>query len=65
VDLIQSTYSTSLVLEASDRFKGSTTTISAIRRWSIGACARRLPDCHQQCEADSGMGGATAARQRQ
>jgi hypothetical protein len=36
VGLVQSTYFTILVLEASDRFKGSTTTISALGRWSLG-----------------------------
>jgi hypothetical protein len=60
VDLVQSMYGTSLVLEALDLFKGSMATISALGRWSLGACARRLPDC----QADSGMGAATAARQR-
>jgi hypothetical protein len=39
VDLVQSIYGTSLVLEASDRFKGSTTTILALGRWSLGARA--------------------------
>jgi hypothetical protein len=29
--------------------------------WSLRARARRLPDCHQQCLADSGKGGATVA----
>jgi hypothetical protein len=33
-------------------------------RWSLGARAQRLSDCHQQCQADSGKGAATAARQR-
>jgi hypothetical protein len=56
VDLVQFTYGTSLVLEASDRLKGSTATISDLGRWSLGAHARRLSDCHQQCQADSGMG---------
>jgi hypothetical protein len=64
VDLVQSTYGTSLVLEASDLFKGSMATISALGHWSLGARAQRLPDCHQQCQADSGMGAAIAARQR-
>jgi hypothetical protein len=32
VDLVQSINSTNLMLEASDRFKGSTTTISALGR---------------------------------
>jgi hypothetical protein len=61
VDLVQSTYVTSLVLEASDRFKGSKATTLALRRWSLGARARRLRDCHQQRHADSGKGAATAA----
>jgi hypothetical protein len=52
VDLVQSTYFTSLMLEASDEFKGSTTMISALGRWSLGARARRLPDYHQQYQAD-------------
>jgi hypothetical protein len=39
VDLVQSTYGTSLVLEPSDRFKGSTAKISALGRWSLGARA--------------------------
>jgi hypothetical protein len=39
VDLVQSTYGTSLVLEALDRFKGSTTMILALGCWSLGARA--------------------------
>jgi hypothetical protein len=57
VDLVQSMYGTSLVLEASDLFKGSTATISALGRWSLGARARRLPDYHQQRQANSGGSG--------
>jgi hypothetical protein len=49
-------YGTSLVLEVSDRFKGSTAVISALGRWSLGEHARRLPDCHLQRQE--------AARQR-
>jgi hypothetical protein len=47
VDFAQSTYFTSLVLEASDRFKGSKATISALGCWSLGTHARRLPYCQQ------------------
>jgi hypothetical protein len=57
VDLVQSMFFTSLVLEVSDQFKGSTATISALGRWSLGARARRLPNC--RCQADFGMGEAT------
>jgi hypothetical protein len=64
VDLVESMYFTSLVLQASDQFKGSTATILALRRWSLGTRARRLPDCHQQCQVDSGMGAAIAAHRR-
>jgi hypothetical protein len=39
VDLVQSTYVTSLVLEASDQFKDSEATISALGCWSLGARA--------------------------
>jgi hypothetical protein len=39
VDLVQSMYGTSLVLEALDRFKGSTTMISALGCWYLGARA--------------------------
>jgi hypothetical protein len=39
VDLIQSTHGTSLMLEALDRFQGSTATILALGRWSLGARA--------------------------
>jgi hypothetical protein len=52
------------VLEVSDRFKGSTAMISALGRWSLGAHAQRLLDCHQQRQADSGMGAATAVPRR-
>jgi hypothetical protein len=64
VDPVQSTYVTSLVLEASDRFKGSTVTISALGHWFLGARARRFSDCHQQNKANSDMGAATTARRR-
>jgi hypothetical protein len=64
VDLVESTYFTSLVLEASDQFKGSTVTVLALERWSLGARARRLPDYHQQCQTDSDMGAATSMRWR-
>jgi hypothetical protein len=43
-DLIQSTYGSRLVLEASDRFKDSMATTSALGHWSLEARARRLPD---------------------
>ena len=36
----------------------------ALGRWSLGARARRLPDCHQQRQAGSDGGAATAARRR-
>jgi hypothetical protein len=49
VDLIQSMYFTSLMLEASDQYKGSMAMILALGCWSLGARARRLPDYHQQC----------------
>jgi hypothetical protein len=62
MDLVQSTYVTSLVLEALDQFKDdSTTTISALGHLSLRAHARRLPDRHQQCQADFDMGAVTAA----
>jgi hypothetical protein len=64
MDLVQSTYVTSLVLEALDQLKGSTTTISALGHWSLRAHARGLPDCHQQCQADFGMGVVTTAHRR-
>jgi hypothetical protein len=64
VDLIQSTCVTGLVLEASDRFKGSMAATLALGRWSLGAHARRLPDYHQQRQADSGKGAATTVRRR-
>jgi hypothetical protein len=47
VDLVQSTYVTSLVLEDSDLFKGSTSTVLALGHWSLGARAQRLSDYHQ------------------
>jgi hypothetical protein len=64
VDLFQSTCVTCLVLEASDQFKGSMAATSALESWSLGACERRLPHCHQQHQADSVKGAATAARRR-
>jgi hypothetical protein len=36
VDLVQSTYFTSLVLEASDQFKSLAAMILALGRWSLG-----------------------------
>jgi hypothetical protein len=48
----------------SDRYKGSKATTLALGRWSLGARARRLHDCHQQRHADSGKGAATAAHRR-
>jgi hypothetical protein len=36
----------------------------ALGRWSLGARARRLPDCHHHCQAGSGKGAATTARRR-
>jgi hypothetical protein len=63
--LVQSTYFTSFVLEASDQFKGSTAMILALGRWSLGARPRRLPDCQQQCQRlQDGSGDiyASAAR---
>jgi hypothetical protein len=64
VDLVQSTCITGLVLEASDRFKGSMAATSALEHWSLGARERRFPDCHQQRQADSGKGAATMACRR-
>jgi hypothetical protein len=61
VGLVMSTYVTSLMLEASDRFKGLTATILALGHWSLWARPRRLSDCHQQRQADSGMEAVTAA----
>jgi hypothetical protein len=63
--LVQSTYFTILVLEASDQFKGSTATILALVRWFLGARPRRLPDCQQQrqrLQDESGDSCASAAR---
>jgi hypothetical protein len=34
----------------------------AFGRWFLGTRARRIPDCHQQHQADSGKGVITAAR---
>ena len=64
LDLVQSTCVLGLVLQVSDQFKGSMATTSSLGRWSLGARARRLPDCHQQWHAGSGNGAATAARRR-
>ena len=50
-----------LMSPASDRFKGLMTTIAAQGRWSLGARARRLPDCNRQCQAGFGMGAVTVA----
>jgi hypothetical protein len=62
--LVVDTRRRDLVSGFSDRFKGSTAMTSPPRRWSLGACARRLPGCHRQDQAGSGMGAATAARRR-
>jgi hypothetical protein len=64
VDVVQSMCVTGLVLQVSDRFKGSITTTFALGRWSLVARVRRLPDCHQQWQADSGKGAARAASRR-
>jgi hypothetical protein len=64
VDLVQSTRVRGLVSENLDLFKSFMATTSTLGRWSLGARARRLPDCHQQRQADSGRGAATAARRR-
>jgi hypothetical protein len=64
VDLVQSTYVTSLALEASNRFRGSKATTSALGRWSLRARARRLPDCHQQHQANSDKGTVIVACRR-
>jgi hypothetical protein len=64
VDFVQSTYVSSLVLKSSDRFKGSTTTILALGRWSLGARVQKLLDCHQQCQADSDMEATTTTHRR-
>ena len=61
VDLVQSTCS-NLMSEDSDQSKDSMAATSALGRWSLGARARRLPGCHQQRQAGSGRGAATAAR---
>ena len=64
LDLVQSTCVLGLVLQFSDQFKGSMATTLSLGRWSLGARARRLPDCHQQWHAGSGNGAATTARRR-
>jgi hypothetical protein len=64
VDLIQSKCATGLVLEALNQFMGSMAATSALRRWSLGARARRLPNCHQQRQADSAKGAAIETRRR-
>lgn len=50
-----------LVSGVSDLCKSSTTATAAPGRWSLGACARRLPGCHRQGQAGSSRGVATAA----
>jgi hypothetical protein len=43
VDLVRSTYVTSLMLEALDRFEGSKATTSALGRWSLGHMHEDFP----------------------
>jgi hypothetical protein len=64
VNLFQSTCVTSLVLEASDRFKDSMAMTSTLECWSVEGRAWKLPDYHQQRLSDSGKGVATATRRR-
>jgi hypothetical protein len=64
VDLVQSTCVRALVLEALDQFKGLMAANLALGRWSLGARARRLPDCHQHRQVGSGKGAATMACRR-
>jgi hypothetical protein len=58
VDLVQSTRVRGLLLKDLDQFKGSMAVTSALGRWSLGARAQRIPDCHQHCKASSGKGAA-------
>ena len=55
---------TILVPGSSDCFKDSTAANAAPGHWSLGARARRLPGCHRQGQAGSGMGAAIAACRR-
>ena len=48
VDLISSTCVIGLVWEDLDWFNGLMASTSALGRWSLRACARILPGCHQQ-----------------
>jgi hypothetical protein len=59
VDLIKSTCVIGLVLEDLDQFKDSMATTSTLGHWSLGACAQRFPQCHQQHRAGSDKGAAT------
>jgi hypothetical protein len=61
VDLVQSTYVIGVVSKALDRFKSSMTMTSALGRWSLGARAQRLCECHEQHHANSGKGVATVS----
>jgi hypothetical protein len=63
VDLVQSMCVRSLVLEALEQFKFNGDDFGSLH-WSLGASASRLPNCHQQCQDDSGKGAATSARRR-
>jgi hypothetical protein len=60
VDLVESTCVICLVLEDSDQFMGSMMTDG---RWSLGACARKLPGYHKQRQAGCGKEAATSPRQ--
>jgi hypothetical protein len=64
MDLIKSTCIICLVLEDSDQFMDSMAKTSALGRWSLGACAQRFSDCHQQYRADSDKGAVTLAVSR-
>jgi hypothetical protein len=52
------------VLQDLDQMKGSVATTSVLGRRSLGARARRIPDCHHQRHAGSGRGAATLVRHR-
>jgi hypothetical protein len=48
VDLVRSTFAIGLVLEASNGFKGSMESTSALGRWSLRTHAQRLSDCQRK-----------------
>jgi hypothetical protein len=58
--LVQSTCVIDLVLEASDWFKGSMATTSALEPWSLGDRDRRLPECHYHQQRQSNSSKAEA-----